>query len=306
MELDTEIYQQYIDLQIAAIKHMGLKHEGPTLGEHYHPHGGGDRKPGKPSKPASSSKPKPKPQGPDLSAERFQQENDYMLQSEYDSMSAIISMGGTDQISEEDARAALDLIEEEMARRQGGGEQIQTESATAEGAMSLEEYDTLWDEFRETLTSEEADFLDSYAASDTAAGEINGPLREGKKPPEAVKIMDSLIGKLTLKEPMVVFRGTAQNIKPNSQFTDKGFPGVSTDEGVAGNFADMLEGSLMRITLPAGTRATFGNQAESEIILERGGTFKVRGFVGDIEKEDGQTFYNGYWDVEFVPPKKKK
>jgi len=109
-------------------------------------------------------------------------------------------------------------------------------------------------------------------------------MRSGKLDPEMrarVKDIDSVMSESHLPRPIEVYRGIGSHFdrfKAGSKFTDKSFVSTTTDPHWARGFG----GTVMRIRVPAGTRAVrMANRSsdppESEILLHRGLRFRVIG-----------------------------
>jgi hypothetical protein len=107
-----------------------------------------------------------------------------------------------------------------------------------------------------------------------------------------VKAIDAVMAESPLPEPILVYRGAERigGVRPDEaigerrnlvgkEFTDKAFVSTTTDAAHASWFG----GTVLRITVPEGTSAirmadrkgTERDQQESEILLDRGLTFRV-------------------------------
>src|ERR1700682_4307494 len=122
---------------------------------------------------------------------------------------------------------------------------------------------------------------------------VNPRLRAGKPVPKEdakdVKLLDQAFSKAHTKEPIEVYRGIGftdqdmfANIKVGQSFKDGGFVSTSTDKDTAFNFARGDTPTVMRVQVPAGSKAisvdalsTFkkgghATRSENEILLNRG------------------------------------
>jgi hypothetical protein len=80
----------------------------------------------------------------------------------------------------------------------------------------------------------------------------------------------------------------ADRLKPGVEFEDKGFTSTTINEEVAQHHAALIKmsGKTLRIHIPKGAKATaVQGSSEYEVILQRGGKFRV-------------THTNGYIDME--------
>jgi phage gp29-like protein len=112
---------------------------------------------------------------------------------------------------------------------------------------------------------------------------LNRGLRRGGPPSETVLLLDKAMNEASpLKRPILVHRGLARLpkvMKEGSEFTDKGFVSTTSDMAVALHFKRKA-GFIVRIAIPAGHRVlamghATGNYDEEEILLPRGGRFRV-------------------------------
>lgn len=169
------------------------------------------------------------------------------------------------------------------------------------------------------LTKKERDELRNYTETDFTS--INRRLRTGGKLyqmseedfNEKVQQIDSALGKAEIPEPVVSYRGVIGDFakklgesKPGEVVTDLGYSSTSLREGKAVEFAgdngiSLTSNTVMRISIPAGTKGAYLNAAkistyvgENEILLARGTKFRV------IKTEKtGKDAYTV--DVEVIP-----
>lgn len=159
------------------------------------------------------------------------------------------------------------------------------------------------------MKPEEKTAVQSYSGAGFVA--VNGWLRTknlGKSGATAeqanqqVAHLDSVFAKAkpTTKS-MNVYRGLDMGaaLKPGSEFTDKAYVSTSSDPAVAGEFSYGTKSSLVRVHVPAGSKAVsvanamgedahsgedydpLGESGEREVLLPRGSRFRVIG-VGDM------------------------
>ena len=127
---------------------------------------------------------------------------------------------------------------------------------------------------------------------------VNQALRKGKPVPAAdrkeMKLVDEAFSKAKTTEPMEVYRGIGPmdadrfaGLKVGDTFEDKAFVSTSTDKDTADNFSRGDNPTIMHIQVPKGSKAIsvdsmsvfrkggHATRSENEILLNRGGTFKV-------------------------------
>lgn len=119
--------------------------------------------------------------------------------------------------------------------------------------------------------------------------DLNPRLRAGKGPAPADKAdltsMDAAFAKASTSEAVTLYRGVqgdfAAKLKVGSSFQDGGFTSASSDKGAADVFARSSRDAVLEIRVPKGSKAIsvrelsqFG-KSEQEVVLNRGGTFKV-------------------------------
>jgi hypothetical protein len=140
------------------------------------------------------------------------------------------------------------------------------------------------------INSRLRDPLDNTTGTLGAQGRMNTVLND------RVSRLDKLVEiSPALKEPTTTYRGIGNNFAMElnkngvgSTYTDNGFVSVSLDMNIAGGFPSRPTGNVMKIVLPAGTKAinpskffTSGKiggtelRREKELILGRGMKFEV-------------------------------
>lgn len=145
-----------------------------------------------------------------------------------------------------------------------------------------------------SLSSDERDAIQSYTSS--GYHEINESLRSGGKKDPRVKDLDSAIGKSTIPEDVVVYRGGAIDqrfAKAGSVVQDKAFVSTSLQSYYAESYGHRLptetrrklteqgkEVAIWKINVKKGSKgAVLGkessNLGEGEVMLPRGSKFKV-------------------------------
>jgi hypothetical protein len=147
-------------------------------------------------------------------------------------------------------------------------------------------------------------------ATNPLAGLFGGGPKPGPVPDrnQEIKQLDQLISENTLTSDAHVFRGLAMTpaladqLKPGTVFTDKGFTSTSDSMDWAQKFAGLRSGAaeddmasvkpvsggrpvVMHITVPAGQHAVQGEPGIGEYILPRGGQYRV-----DSISPDGSTY----------------
>jgi phage-related protein (TIGR01555 family) len=160
------------------------------------------------------------------------------------------------------------------------------------------------------VTAQQKRALRDY--SEFAYKEINDALRAGKTHP-AVADLDAAIAGGSITRDTLLFRGV-EGALPNKGdvLLDLGFASTSTSPGAGANFAG--DGYLLSIRVKAGAKALHLNEGltastgEQEVLLPRGGHFRVIGFseVSLKPKTRGMEspHANDYQvvKVEFIPP----
>ena len=127
--------------------------------------------------------------------------------------------------------------------------------------------------------------------------EPNRSLRSGKASSLQVKQLDAALGKASLPEPIIAYRGiegvaNLENLKPGDSFVDNGFTSVSLDAGIAKSFAQSEVAILMEIQVPKGVKAAYlaashpdsTAKYDKELLIARGGTYRVK----DVRVENGK------------------
>jgi hypothetical protein len=146
------------------------------------------------------------------------------------------------------------------------------------------------------LTPQQTQAIKEYTGSMYRT--VNPKLRDGKPVSKAdmkdVKLMDQAFDGAKTKEPIEVYRGLGEtdrdlfaNIKVGQSFMDHGFVSTSTDKDTAFNFARGDTPTVMRVQVPTGSKAIsvdalsafkksgYVTRSENEILLNRGGSYKV-------------------------------
>jgi hypothetical protein len=143
------------------------------------------------------------------------------------------------------------------------------------------------------LDEKEVQALKEYTGSMYTT--VNPLLRAGKpvskEDRNEVKLVDEAFKKAKTTEPIEVYRGISgdfySGLKDGDVFEDKGFVSTSTDLDTADNFARGDAKAIMKVQVPKGSRAISVDslsvfkkggaavRSENEILLDRGGKFKV-------------------------------
>jgi hypothetical protein len=131
----------------------------------------------------------------------------------------------------------------------------------------------------------EEDFIDDERVGHR---DINAHLRgqEIDVPEDAVQAeveaLTSLIDKAPrVSEDVIAYRGIGfrmDGIEPGALITDRGFMSVSVMPSIADEFAEMgpdMNGDIIEIMVPMGTKGVVGVREESEIIIQRGSSLRV-------------------------------
>lgn len=126
--------------------------------------------------------------------------------------------------------------------------------------------------------------------------------KEGKPPPKyagLVSSIDKAFDGAVTNKPMKVYRGVSgdfsNKLKPGVQFTDNSFMSTSSDPKVALSFGGKM---ILEIKVPKGAKAISLNgisaePEEQEILLNRGGTYKI---TGERTGKEGHRIF----EAEFV------
>lgn len=136
--------------------------------------------------------------------------------------------------------------------------------------------------------------------------DLNSRLRKGKGASkgdaEDLKQMDKVFERASTKEPINVYRGVSPEmvakLKPGATFTDGGFSSTTASRDIAEGYSSFggPGGAVMEIKVPKGSKAvslkdtsSFGGsssstRSEEEILLNRGGKFKVVEVIQDPPK----------------------
>lgn len=144
----------------------------------------------------------------------------------------------------------------------------------------------------EPAGKKERDAADYYSV---ASGRLNPSLRSGGKLTDKtdkmqLRNLESAFAKAPpTTRRIVAYRGTTGALfgkgdATGTQFTDKGFTSVSTDQRQAGMFGSEADPALMEIHVPAGSKVvkpgsaghySEGDEAEKELVLNHGGQYEI-------------------------------
>jgi len=126
--------------------------------------------------------------------------------------------------------------------------------------------------------------------------EINQNLRNGANPPahlkKTVAQMDEVFASASTEKAIKVYRGLdddfANQLSEGASFTDGGFVSTTSEKSIASEFSGKSK-TVMEINVPKGSKAisvagVSEYENEQEVLLNRGGSFKVTG----ISEADGK------------------
>lgn len=155
------------------------------------------------------------------------------------------------------------------------------------------------------MNDRQKEAFDNYAGS--MFRDVNPRLRQGKPPSREdkkdVEEMDKVFASSSSSADVVVYRGVSseavEKMVPGSTFVDGGFVSTSSSKQTASNFARGDGSAVMEIRVPKGSKAVSlinngaFSKAEKEVLLNRGGKFKVVSF------KKGNRFKPGNLVVEY-------
>lgn len=137
-----------------------------------------------------------------------------------------------------------------------------------------------------SLSAREVEAMQNYTGGMFQT--LNPRLRAGKAASREDKAdlqsMDAAFARAATKEPIVAYRGVsgdfAAKLKPGVTYTDGGFTSVSSDPKAADNFVRGDGSALLEVRVPKGSKAVsvkaFSQfKGEEEIVLNRGGNYRV-------------------------------
>lgn len=139
-------------------------------------------------------------------------------------------------------------------------------------------------DFRERLTSQERNAIDSYTG--VKYNDINGELRESsgrlgyiksKEIRNLIRTLDSAMEKSpALTEDLTVYRGVEDfsdtgldNLRAGDEFIDYGYMSTSPDLNVAKKFTGGETGRLLKFNIPKGTRGIAPIDGDHEVLITR-------------------------------------
>lgn len=176
----------------------------------------------------------------------------------------------------------------EIARRAATGPQAARAAPKGKPATGNAAYDHV----AEPAGKRERDAADYYSVASTR---LNTPLRSGtkvtnKQDAAQLRALESTFAKSPpTTRHIVAYRGTTGSLfgegdATGTEFTDKGFTSVSTDQKQAAMFGPEKGSALMEIRIPAGSKVvkpggaghySSGGDAEKELVLNHGGRYKI-------------------------------